>query len=642
MNLQTTIDWPKIADTSHLPTTSSIEEKEINIYYQWEPGAYSHEVAQELLPYIEVLNEADDLPIDVKSVRSKVRYKIWKIIWLETFEQVHQMIENWHIWILPTANSTKGAVPKNTNYILGREDIVVHGGKYQPIQHGLHVCPGDTIVSDDKDHPRTVEIVWTHWQAYWQSNIQAERLWLKFIDMWDTAGAARWVADMSGIKYDLETWRIDTSQVNPIWMAVICSNTAAKMYGLLTVDPNVWNTETNRTKFAVITHKDTPIAYTETPNRTILKLHVTDEAGSLNSFGNISSMFRMNATEIHSSILEWTNGDLKFEILLEHTWTLDEENNRLAAMAMWDRRIRGALNNPKIKYLLRYLWNERKYDWLSIIWNGNREKALKMLVHPQVIELVESAPIWKSPAQTKSWMQQFLIDIRDIALTQEIEKWQDVSHIWWYRYEWIEWEEFNSEVEEMLPQEPQLKFPEGFETSADNTIIELHVSQKAGSLNEFLWVLTMFGVNATQIHSVIVPGNTHDISYNIYLKLQWNKQEPHIHSALLAVSHRKIRESISHPVMEQIATYMWNGDKLIWLKKLWEKSYGERGNDRDYLMHVLWAISHPKIQEFLISQDMQYFSENMDIMSQVLILLVKEINGHAPVMEAIGWDISVL
>lgn len=59
----------------------------------------------------------------------------------------------------------------------------------------------------------------------------------------------------------------------------------------------------NRTKFFVMGREGIPVECQKKPNITIISLHVAEGSGSLNSFLNVLSIFDINSTEIHSTVV---------------------------------------------------------------------------------------------------------------------------------------------------------------------------------------------------------------------------------------------------------------------------------------------------------------------------------------------------
>jgi prephenate dehydratase/chorismate mutase len=177
--------------------------------FQGEHGAYS-EVASR------VWNK-DLVPIPYRS-------------FADVFAAVHEGI--CELGIVPVENSLGGAVGQ-VNDLLTKTDLEVVGAVELPVHHCLLAVPGT-------DH-REIRAVYSHAQALAQCRHFLKRQKLEPKQFYDTAGAAKMLAD-----------------TNPPASACIASNLAAEFYNLDVIKENIEDLDTNTTRFLVIAKEALP------------------------------------------------------------------------------------------------------------------------------------------------------------------------------------------------------------------------------------------------------------------------------------------------------------------------------------------------------------------------------------------------
>ncbi len=177
---------------------------DMNIYYQWIPGCYSHMACD-------------------KYTKDELESK-----WVDSFHKVFDKIEEWHIGVLPIENSYAGSVHTNL-YKLGTWKYEIIGDLYLPINHCL------LANNDDIDN---IEKVYSHYQALMQCEKFIEKNDMAQESYKDTAGSAKFVKD--------------SGKSN---IASISSSLAADIYDLNRVKNNIQDQDGNTTRFFVVKQK---------------------------------------------------------------------------------------------------------------------------------------------------------------------------------------------------------------------------------------------------------------------------------------------------------------------------------------------------------------------------------------------------
>ncbi len=188
--------------------------------------------------------------------------------------------------VLPIENSTAGAVneiydllSKFENYIVGEQVI--------PVRHCLMGVPGTTL--------STIRRVYSHPQSLMQSErfLNHHSGWTK-ISMDNNAFAARKVADDR-----------DVTQ------AAIASSYAAKRYGLEIIEEGVNQSESNSTRFIIVTNRK---IYLKKASKISLCLEISHESGSLYHLLSHFIYNNLNMTRIESRPIEDRAWEYRFFI----------------------------------------------------------------------------------------------------------------------------------------------------------------------------------------------------------------------------------------------------------------------------------------------------------------------------------------
>lgn len=211
-------------------------------------GAYSGEAAKALFP---------DSPIDFHKQFEDV------------FEAVNQ--NKARFGIIPVENSTAGSVHESYDLIMKYKFFIV--GAYDlKVDHCLCAKPG--VKFED------IENVYSHTQALSQCNIFLKNFDFTGITFSNTAAAAKFVSE---------------SEKNNI--AAICSESAAKKYGLKIIRKGIQNVTNNTTRFIVISKE---LVIDEHAEKISLIFSAPHRTGSLYRVLGRFSMTGLNLTKLES------------------------------------------------------------------------------------------------------------------------------------------------------------------------------------------------------------------------------------------------------------------------------------------------------------------------------------------------------
>ena len=171
--------------------------------FQGAPGAFSHEACLELRPWDE------HVPF-------------------ETFDQAIEAVKSGDCdcALIPVENSTIGVVEPAAS-LVAASGLPVVGDAWRPIRMALMALDGVEI-----DHLRSVH---SHPAALGQCKAKLAGLGLQGIEAFDTAGAAREVAE-----------RGDRS------CAALAPAAAAEVYGLVVLRNDLQDSDDNRTRFVLL------------------------------------------------------------------------------------------------------------------------------------------------------------------------------------------------------------------------------------------------------------------------------------------------------------------------------------------------------------------------------------------------------
>lgn len=187
--------------------------------------------------------------------------------------------------VIPVENSTAGSVHESYDLIMKYRFYVV--GAYDlKIEHCL-CAKADTKYEDITD-------IYSHPQALAQCNNFVKNFDFTGVNYTNTAAAAKFVAE---------------SDKNNI--AVICSELAAKKYGLKILKRNVQNNNNNRTRFIVISKK---LIISKGADKISLIFSTADKTGSLYRVLGRFSMAGLNLTKLESRPIENENFNYHFYV----------------------------------------------------------------------------------------------------------------------------------------------------------------------------------------------------------------------------------------------------------------------------------------------------------------------------------------
>jgi len=147
------------------------------------------------------------------------------------FAEVFEGVDNgWYDYGIVPLDNTLGGIVGPVNKLLINTELYVIGAVDLPIRHCL-------LAPQGADH-RDIKIVYSHFQALAQCRNFVARNKLEPMPYYDTAGAARWLAEEM-----------------PKASAVIASKLAAELYNLEIIKENIEDNKANYTRFLVLSKK---------------------------------------------------------------------------------------------------------------------------------------------------------------------------------------------------------------------------------------------------------------------------------------------------------------------------------------------------------------------------------------------------
>jgi prephenate dehydratase len=206
-----------------------VESVEVRVGYQGEPGAFSEQAVGLLF--------ADATALPHRTFRS-------------IFEAVAEGRLDYGL--VPLENSQAGSI-NETYDLLAAGSVRIVGEVFLQVDHTLLALPGTRL--------QDVRRVLSHPQALAQCDEYLAALDVEIVPVYDTAGAAKHVAEDGG--------RGD---------AAVASRQAAELYGLEVLAEAIQTHPNNLTRFAAIAMEDRPLG---PPDRTSLVFEVKNVPGSL-------------------------------------------------------------------------------------------------------------------------------------------------------------------------------------------------------------------------------------------------------------------------------------------------------------------------------------------------------------------------
>lgn len=232
------------------PQTEAIAPE--TVYYQGLPGAYQELAASELFP------NASITPVSAFE---------------DVFTAVHDGIAD--AGVVPVENTTAGTV--NEVYdLLAKHHLYINASCTKKIHHCLAAVPGAAIAD--------IKTVCSHPHALPQCRAFIDTHGFAMQEVPNTAVAAKQVAERQDKSY-----------------AAICSEEAAKRYGLSVLQSNINDLSHNETRFIGVSPVLTALP---TDNRIEIAFHIPNVAGSLYSVLGIFADYGIDMTEIHSRPLK--------------------------------------------------------------------------------------------------------------------------------------------------------------------------------------------------------------------------------------------------------------------------------------------------------------------------------------------------
>ena len=207
--------------------------------------------------------------------------------------------------VIPVENSTAGSVHESYDLIMKYRFYVV--GAYDlKIEHCLCAKEGTAY--------ENITNVYSHPQALSQCGNFLKNFDFTGINFSNTAAAAEYVANSS--KRDI---------------GVICSEFAAKKYGLKILKRNVQNNNNNRTRFIVISKK---LVISSDANKISLIFSIADKTGSLYRVLGRFSMAGLNLTKLESRPIE--NAIINYHFYVDVSGSVKQQSALDLMCALYD------------------------------------------------------------------------------------------------------------------------------------------------------------------------------------------------------------------------------------------------------------------------------------------------------------------
>ena len=202
------------------------------VAFQGEPGAYSHQACRDMRPGMEPLACA-------------------------TFEDVFEAVEEGRteLAVIPIENSTAGRVA-DIHMLLPHKGLKITEEYFLPISHAL--------LGTAKAREQTLKQAYSHVQALHQCRDTLRGLGLEARHYMDTAGAARYVAELD----------------DPA-IGAVASKLAAEIYGLKVLREDIMDHDHNTTRFVALSETANDVAGLEGPLMTSFLFEVKNIPAAL-------------------------------------------------------------------------------------------------------------------------------------------------------------------------------------------------------------------------------------------------------------------------------------------------------------------------------------------------------------------------
>lgn len=213
------------------------------------------------------------LPASYADMAAAELYPNAKRVPMQSWEEVFQAVVDGDVdvGVVPVENSTAGTV--NEVYdLLQQYGLYVSRSHIKVIKHCIAACKGATL--------ETIREVHSHPQALRQCQQYIKKHGYIVYEESNTAVAAH-----------------DIAQQNDPTRAAICSEAAAKLYGLEILESHVNDADYNQTRFIAVTRS---LSAQEDDTRVSLVLTLPHVVGSLYGSLAVFADYGVNMTEIHS------------------------------------------------------------------------------------------------------------------------------------------------------------------------------------------------------------------------------------------------------------------------------------------------------------------------------------------------------
>jgi len=226
----------------------------MNIYYQWEPGSYSH--------------------LASINIQKDISSHTWEIIWCADFDSVWEQVSLWNIWVLPIENSYAGSIHTNVYNFLSYTHKVIWEYNFE-VEHCLLSL---------EESMEDIWVAYSHHQALSQVQKYLKNKSIHPKVFFDTAWAAKMISD-----------------TKKPWVAAVASELAAELYDLNILERNIQDQKGNTTKFLIIVPESNTETYFELPKWRVTFLLKTDHSPwSLNACLTVFARKSINMTKIES------------------------------------------------------------------------------------------------------------------------------------------------------------------------------------------------------------------------------------------------------------------------------------------------------------------------------------------------------
>jgi prephenate dehydratase len=253
----------------------------MNIYYQWEPGAYSHMASIE--------------------IQKSLSESIWSIQWLPDFDSVWEKVSEGNIGVIPIENSYAGNIHNNLYNFL-KFDCKIIGEHHLEVHHML------LSLESDISH---IKKVYSHPQALSQCHKYLSERNIVPSTFYDTAGAAKYISE------NRETW---------VW--AIASKLAGEIYGLKTLDNSIQDQTGNTTRFFIIVPNQSSIHFSHKSNKVTMLFEAKNIPSSLYKCLGAFATNGVNLTKIES--IPSFGGQFSYFFWIDFEWSSWDESVKKA------------------------------------------------------------------------------------------------------------------------------------------------------------------------------------------------------------------------------------------------------------------------------------------------------------------------